>query len=220
MPTFTIMGSGIGFVGGNYKNDHPSQAAKKAGKALFKQLENGKYSKYKNKKNIKFILRMRDRHGPGKTYSYSASREKLKKPIEVKDKNKNVLYTVYYNYSVVPCDMEQKEIMKMTGGTLKKVGGNPDLNPEEVGDDTEASFPGEGDVSTEEPVEDEQDVDDDKDEQPVVEEEVEAPSDETPSDEDPTEEITGGKRKSKSKSTKKKTTTDKPKPKTKSKSKK
>jgi hypothetical protein len=39
MPTFTIMGSGIGYIGGNYKNDQPGQAAKKAGKALFKKLD-------------------------------------------------------------------------------------------------------------------------------------------------------------------------------------
>ena len=37
MPTFTIMGSGIGYIGGNYKNDVPYLAAKKAGKALFKK---------------------------------------------------------------------------------------------------------------------------------------------------------------------------------------
>ena len=32
------MGSGIGYSGGNYKNEVPSLAAKKAAKALFKKL--------------------------------------------------------------------------------------------------------------------------------------------------------------------------------------
>ena len=92
MPTFTIMGSGIGYIGGNYKNDVPYLAAKKAGKALFKKLENPKYAKHKNRKSIKFVIRMKDRYGPGKTYAYQVIREKLKKPILI-------LVLVYFHQS-------------------------------------------------------------------------------------------------------------------------
>lgn len=98
MPTFTIMGSGIGYVGGNYKNDQPGQAAKKAGKALFKKLTLRKFAKYKNKTSIKFVLRMRDRHSAGKTYAYMVTREKLPKPIIMK--KGNVEYEIKYNYKI------------------------------------------------------------------------------------------------------------------------
>ena len=121
MPTFTIMGSGIGYMGGNYKNDQPSQAAKKAAKALFKKLKERKYAKYKNKTSIKFVLRMRDRSGPGKTYAYLATQIKLKKPLVVK--RGDVEYTVQYDYKIEPCNLAEKEVRTMTLGQLTVVGG-------------------------------------------------------------------------------------------------
>ena len=121
MPTFTIMGSGIGYMGGNYKNDQPGQAAKKAAKALFKKLKERKYAKYKNKTSIKFVLRMRDRSGPGKTYAYLATQIKLKKPLVVK--RGDVEYTVQYDYKIEPCNLAEKELKSMTLGQLTVVGG-------------------------------------------------------------------------------------------------
>lgn len=121
MPTFTIMGSGIGFMGGNYKNDQPGQAAKKAAKALFKKIKERKYAKYKNKSSIKFVLRMRDRSGPGKTYSYLATQIKLKKPLVVK--RGDVEYTVQYDYKVEACNLGERELKSMTLGQLTIVGG-------------------------------------------------------------------------------------------------
>lgn len=121
MPTFTIMGSGIGYMGGNYKNEQPSQAAKKAAKALFKKLKERKYAKYKNKTSIKFVLRMRDRSGPGKTYAYLATQIKLKKPLVVK--RGDVEYTVQYDYKIEPCNLAEKEVRTMTLGQLTVVGG-------------------------------------------------------------------------------------------------
>lgn len=121
MPTFTIMGSGIGYIGGNYKNDQPGQAAKKAGKALFKKLTLRKFAKYKNKTSIKFVLRMRDRHSAGKTYSYMVTREKLPKPLLMK--KGNVEYEIKYKYNIESCDLTSAEVKTMTGGALAVVGG-------------------------------------------------------------------------------------------------
>jgi len=121
MPTFTIMGSGIGYIGGNYKNDQPGQAAKKAGKALFKKLTLRKFTKYKNKTSIKFVLRMRDRHSAGKTYSYMVTREKLPKPLLMK--KANVEYEIKYKYNIESCDLTSAEVKTMTGGALAIVGG-------------------------------------------------------------------------------------------------
>ena len=121
MPTFTIMGSGIGYIGGNYKNDQPGQAAKKAGKALFKKLTLRKFTKYKNKTSIKFVLRMRNRRSAGKTYSYMVTREKLPKPLVMK--RGNVEYEIKYKYNIESCDLTSAEVKTMTGGALAVVGG-------------------------------------------------------------------------------------------------
>jgi hypothetical protein len=115
------MGSGIGYAGGNYKNDQPGQAAKKAGKALFKKLTLRKFAKYKNKTSIKFVLRMRDRRSAGKTYSYMVTREKLPKPIIMKKGNTE--YEIKYKYNIESCDLTSAEVKTMTGGTLAMVGG-------------------------------------------------------------------------------------------------
>ena len=115
------MGSGIGFSGGNYKNEVPSLAAKKAAKALFKKLTLPKFRKYKNKTSIKFVLRMRDRHGPGKTFSYVATCKKLKNPVVVK--RGDAEYTIKYQYFAEPCKLNSTEVKTMTGGELALVGG-------------------------------------------------------------------------------------------------
>ena len=108
-------------LGGNYKNDQPGQAAKKAGKALFKKLTLRKFAKYKNKTSIKFVLRMRDRHSAGKTYSYMVTREKLPKPLVMK--RGNVEYEIKYKYNIESCDLTSAEVKTMTGGALAIVGG-------------------------------------------------------------------------------------------------
>lgn len=124
--TFTIMGSGIGYSGGNYKNFDPVDAAKKAGKALFKKLEDPKFRKYKNKTLIRFILRKRDRRSAGKTYSYEVTRTKLKKPIMMKRGDSE--YLIKYNYDVKSCPMDASEVKRLTGGCLTcAIGGNRKL---------------------------------------------------------------------------------------------
>lgn len=143
--TFTIMGSGIGFSGGRYKNYEPSDAAKKAGKALFKQLEDPKFRKYKNKTVIRFILRKKDRRSAGKTYAYEVSRTKLKNPIVVK--RGNAEYTINYDYHIKSCSMDATEVKKMTGGCLGcAIGGNRNMRKGGYNDDTVSENQGANDT--------------------------------------------------------------------------
>ena len=160
MPTFTIMGSGIGYAGGNYKNDQPGQAAKKAGKALFKKLTLRKFAKYKNKTSIKFVLRMRDRHSAGKTYSYMVTREKLPKPLVMK--KGNVEYEIKYKYNIESCDLTSAEVKTMTGGALAIVGGKLSYTGKKIsGGNAEGE---EGEEELEEEFEPEPEADEDEDE--------------------------------------------------------
>tara|TARA_B100001996_G_C18630343_1_gene581502 strand:- start:204 stop:794 length:591 start_codon:yes stop_codon:yes gene_type:complete len=180
------MGSGIGYIGGNYKNDQPGQAAKKAGKALFKKLALRKFAKYKNKTSIKFVLRMRDRHSAGKTYSYMVTREKLPKPLLMK--KANVEYEIKYKYNIESCDLTSAEVKTMTGGALAIVGGKLSYTGKKIsGGNVEAENYEEEDEGEEETEEFEEDKDKDKDK---VEDEVEV------------EEFRGGRSKSKKAPTK------------------
>lgn len=79
--TFTIQGSEIGFVGGDYKSDLPSKAAKKAAKRLFQLItKDPKYKRYGDKKTMVFLLREKTRGSDKKTFSYETSVKDLKSP--------------------------------------------------------------------------------------------------------------------------------------------
>lgn len=191
--TFTIMGSGIGYSGGNYKNFDPVDAAKKAGKALFKKLEDPKFRKYKNKTLIRFILRKRDRRSAGKTYSYEVTRTKLKKPILMKRGDSE--YLIKYSYDVKSCPMDASEVKKLTGGCLTcAIGGNRKLK--KGGND-------EGDVDeTDQLADDMNELELDSDDEAVggaegTHDEVE--EGELAEDENTSEEFRGGKKKKASK---------------------
>ena len=98
MYIYTIIGSEIGYIGGNYKNDKPLLAANKAGKALFKKLEDVKYVKYKNKKSIKFVLKNK--------------KDKINYCYEVfKIKNKKE-----FNYEIKKCVLSKNQLKKYIGG--------------------------------------------------------------------------------------------------------
>ena len=98
MHIYTIIGSEIGYIGGNYKNDKPLLAANKAGKALFKKLEDVKYVKYKNKKSIKFVLKnKKDKIN----YCYEVLKKKNKKE---------------FNYEIKECVLSKNQLKKYIGG--------------------------------------------------------------------------------------------------------
>lgn len=190
MPTFTIMGSGIGYAGGNYKNDQPGQAAKKAGKALFKKLTLRKFAKYKNKTSIKFVLRMRDRHSAGKTYSYMVTREKLPKPLVMK--KGNVEYEIKYKYNIESCDLTSAEVKTMTGGALAVVGGRLSYTGKKISGGNAGGEEGE-EGEAEETEEFEEEAEDDTDADPDAEAEAK--------DESSTEGFRGGRSKAKKNAT-------------------
>jgi hypothetical protein len=180
------MGSGIGYIGGNYKNDQPGQAAKKAGKALFKKLTLRKFAKYKKKTSIKFVLRMRDRHSAGKTYSYMVTREKLPKPLLMK--KGNVEYEIKYKYNIESCDLTSAEVKTMTGGTLAIVGGKLSYTGKKISG---------GEVEVEDVyAEEDKDVDSEKDKDVDSEEEEEFDN-EVVEEAEEVEEFRGGRSKSK-----------------------
>lgn len=187
MPTFTIMGSGIGYIGGNYKNDQPGQAAKKAGKALFKKLTLRKFAKYKNKTSIKFVLRMRDRRSAGKTYSYMVTREKLPKPLVMK--RGNVEYEIKYKYNIESCDLTSAEVKTMTGGALAVVGGKLSYTGKKISG-------GNGDNESEEEFGNE-DEDEDYEDEEEEEEEAKASAEAEAEAEPLTEEFRGGRSRTK-----------------------
>lgn len=115
MPTYTIAGSGIGYSGGNYKSDSPIAAAKKAGRQLFRKINNDReYQKYKNKSDIKFILRQKASGVPGKTFGYMVTQKKLKSPKTIT--RGNIEIKIEYEYDVKPTRITDKEHVKMLGG--------------------------------------------------------------------------------------------------------
>tara|TARA_B100001758_G_scaffold105688_1_gene90568 strand:+ start:434 stop:1033 length:600 start_codon:yes stop_codon:yes gene_type:complete len=183
------MGSGIGYIGGNYKNDQPGQAAKKAGKALFKKLALRKFAKYKNKTSIKFVLRMRDRHSAGKTYSYMVTREKLPKPLLMK--KANVEYEIKYKYNIESCDLTSAEVKTMTGGALAIVGGKLSYTGKKISG---------GNAENEEFKEEEKEEKEEEEEVEDEDEEFEG-GDKTEDADSSTEELRGGRSKTKKKAT-------------------
>ena len=98
MHIYTIIGSEISYIGGNFKNDKPLLAANKAGKTLFKKLEDVKYVKYKNKKSIKFILKNKK---DKKNYCYEVLKKKNKKE---------------FNYEIKECVLSKNQLKKYIGG--------------------------------------------------------------------------------------------------------
>jgi hypothetical protein len=189
------MGSGIGYSGGNYKNEQPGQAAKKAGKALFKKLTLRKFAKYKNRPSIKFVLRMRDRHSAGKTYSYMVTRIKLPKPLLIK--KGDIEYEVKFDYKIETCNLTTVEVKTMTGGEYALVGGKLTCTgmKKKTGGNTEEGYveepkKEEEEEESEEPEEEPEEPEEPEElEKPVESEELEKPV------ESEEEQITGGKSK-------------------------
>lgn len=114
--TFCVMASSVGFEGGNYRSSIPSAGAKKAVSKIFYKLMNDKaYSKHKNVKTVKFILRAKGSK-PVKTYAYQATQKKLATPKKFKRGDKEIV--ILYEYTVKSVTMSATEVKKMTGGEL------------------------------------------------------------------------------------------------------
>lgn len=104
--TFTIHASNIGYTGGHYKSTTSSGAAKKAAAILFRLSENKKnkkeWKKYEKKvSTVHFTIRETTVRSAKKQHSYSASKQKLAKPIVFKE-GKDDEYTINYKIILVP----------------------------------------------------------------------------------------------------------------------
>ena len=96
--SFTILGSGIKFIGGYYKAKSFSVAATRAGKKLFQKIDkNPEFKRFKNKTSIKFVLGEKTRGSEKKTKAFITTREELDKPKIVKIAGKEIEYK--YKYS-------------------------------------------------------------------------------------------------------------------------
>ena len=96
--SFTILGSGIKFIGGYYKAKSFSVAAGRAGKKLFQKIDKDPdFRRFKNKTSIKFVLGEKTKGSDKKTKAYITTREELDKPKVVKIAGKEIKYK--YKYS-------------------------------------------------------------------------------------------------------------------------
>jgi hypothetical protein len=108
--SFTIAGSDIGFQGGRYRitsAEGPLQAARRAATKLFGHLKDKKYASSKNSNTIRFIMRETTAGTTKDRHAYKATREALKKPLEIRDKKGELLWTVNYEYSVHACGHDE-----------------------------------------------------------------------------------------------------------------
>lgn len=112
--SFTIVGSGIEFIGGRYLGANKQVAVNKAGSALFKRLLNpSKYKdssvflKYTDKQSIKFIMRETTRGSHNKTTAYEVTRIPLSKPLVLEIKGKKITYKYKYETKKLVKSLEQ-----------------------------------------------------------------------------------------------------------------
>jgi len=101
--SFTTAGSGIGYEGGRYISNSPTDAASKAGRKLWERVEKDKkYSAFKSRTSIKLILRETTAGSNKKSYYYNVSREAKKTPTVFKRGNVEIVSK--WNYVVKSCD--------------------------------------------------------------------------------------------------------------------
>tara|TARA_X000000368_G_C22678152_1_gene557038 strand:+ start:76 stop:447 length:372 start_codon:yes stop_codon:yes gene_type:complete len=110
--SFKVLGSGIGFKGGRYVAENKMKAAKRAGSKLYKKIDNDpRYSQYKNKTSIKFIMGETTIGSPKKSTAYEVKRSKLAEPKKIKIGNTVVEYK--YKYTVHKLSIPDSEMEKM-----------------------------------------------------------------------------------------------------------
>lgn len=81
--TYTVYSSDVGFTGGRYKSASPAGAAKKAASRIFRTT---------NKKTLTLVIRKTTQGSDKTLYKYKAEHIKLKKPIILTIKGKEIKY--------------------------------------------------------------------------------------------------------------------------------
>ena len=111
--SFTILGSGIKYIGGYYKAKSFSVAASRAGKKLFQKIDKDpEFKKFKNKTSIKFVLGEKTKGSDKKTKAYVITREELEKPKIVKIAGKEIKYKYKYNTKLLKKENSSETLSK------------------------------------------------------------------------------------------------------------
>lgn len=99
---FKVAGSGIGFEGGRYSGETPEQAARKAGRQLWRKVETeSEYKRFDKTSVLKFILVETTQGSSKRTYSYKV--EKKRKPAPEKIALNGVTFVSNFDYKVSAC---------------------------------------------------------------------------------------------------------------------
>lgn len=97
--SFKISESEIGYSGGRYVASDKNTAAKRAGSKLFQKVMNdSKFSSFKNKSSLTFVLTETTQGSDHKSSSYKVVQHKLDEPIELKKGDTTIM--VHYKYTV------------------------------------------------------------------------------------------------------------------------
>jgi hypothetical protein len=134
---FTIAGAGTNVKPntGRYTATGPSQAGKKAGARLYRDLSEADIKKRtaSGKKGIKFILRETTQGSKKGTFYYVVTRKTLSNPTRVKIGDKVIEYKYEYTIAKSDADSVAKDIKGGDYGKLAQKGGN-DQNLEDYED--------------------------------------------------------------------------------------
>lgn len=113
--SFKVVGSGIGYVSppsSYYKGKDPLTVANKFGSMMFRLIndKNGKYYSFRNKKNIKIIVKETTKGSLKNTFYYNLKRVELPKPITRTLPNGTVIVNKYKIHAS-KCDADNKDIL-------------------------------------------------------------------------------------------------------------
>jgi hypothetical protein len=125
---FTIAGSGTNIAPntGRYVALGPSQAGKKAGARLFRELSESEIKRRESngKIGIKFILRETTRNSKKGTFYYLITRKVLSNPTQIKIGDKIIEYKYDYNIEKSDASVVEKDVYGTSGGMkMKHMGG-------------------------------------------------------------------------------------------------
>ena len=99
--SFTVEGSSIGYEEGKFISKTPGGAAKKVARKLHRLIEDDRaFARYKNDKDVQFILRETTQGSAHKTLAYQAHKKKLAEPVVRKFPN-GTEYTITHEYKAL-----------------------------------------------------------------------------------------------------------------------